>query len=162
MDNQTTNQLVSDISRDVLSEVAPQELPLFRAASQAYFKDPNHATTPNANSEDMLGFGAGEAVTLLTPYLLPAAVEVVKFLAEEVKKAVSEEGASLIGEKVKSLFKKYRNPDESKNKVPPLTAEQLAQVQAIAMKEARRLRLSDKNTKLLANAIAGSLAVKKS
>lgn len=161
MDNQTTNQLVSDISRDVLSEVAPQEMPLFRAASQAYFKNPNTTPTQKTGDDDMLGFGAGEAVTLLTPYLLPATAEVIKFLAEEVKKAVSEEGASLIGEKVKSLFKKYRNPDESKNKVPPLTAEQLAQVQAIAMKEARRLRLSDKNTKLLANAIAGSLAVKK-
>ena len=161
MDNQTTNQLVSDISRDVLSEVAPQEMPLFRAASQTYFRNPSASLTQKSG-DDMLGFGAGEAVTLLTPYLLPATAEVIKFLAEEVKKAVSEEGASLIGEKVKSLFKKYRNPDESKNKVPPLTVEQLAQVQAIAMKEARRLRLSDKNTKLLANAIAGSLAVKKS
>ena len=161
MDNQTTNQLVSDISRDVLSEVAPQELPLFRAASQAYFKDPNMASASKSNRDDMLGFGAGEAVTLLTPYLLPAAAEVVKFLTEEVKKAVNTESSALIGEKVKSLFKKYRNPDESKNKVPPLTPEQLAQVQAIAIKEARRLRLSDKNTKLLANAIAGSLAVKK-
>lgn len=160
MDNQTTNQLVSDISRDVLSEVAPQELPVFRAASQAYFKNPNAAPTQKSD-DDMLGFGVGEAVTLLTPYLLPATAEVIKFLAEEVKKAVSEESAGLIGEKVKSLFKKYRNPDESKNKVPPLTAEQLAQVQAIAIKEARRLRLSDKNTKLLANAIAGSLAIKK-
>ncbi|MCE7921246.1 MAG: hypothetical protein DYG85_17365 [Chloroflexi bacterium CFX1] len=107
----------------------------------------------------MLGFGAGETMSLFAPYVLPAVAEVVKYLAGEIKKAFGEESASLIGEKVKSLFKKYRNPDESKNKVPPLTAEQLAQVQVIAMKEARRLRLSDKNTKLLANAITGSLAV---
>ncbi|MBV6391973.1 MAG: hypothetical protein KPEEDBHJ_01189 [Anaerolineales bacterium] len=159
MDNQIMTQLVGELSRDMLSEVAPQELPLFRAASQAYFKNPN--ALPKTGGDDMLGFGAGEAMSLLTPYLLPAVTEVIKFLAEEIKKAVGEESASLIGEKVKSLFKKHRNPDESKNKVPPLTAEQLAQVQAIAVKEARRLRLSDKNTKLLANAIAGSLAVKK-
>lgn len=157
MENQTMNQLVGELSRDMLSEVAPQELPLFRAASQTYFKNPNAA--PRIGGDDMLGFGAGETMSLFAPYVLPAVAEVVKYLAGEIKKAFGEESASLIGEKVKSLFKKYRNPDDSKNKVPPLTAEQLAQVQVIAMKEARRLRLSDKNTKLLANAITGSLAV---
>lgn len=159
MNNQTMNQLVGDLSRDLLSEVAPQELPLFRAASQVYFKDPDLIAATKGTADDMLGFGAGEAISLFTPYLLSATGEVVKFLIEEVKKAVSEECSGMIGETVKSLFKKYRNPDEKKNKIPPLSADQLAQVQSIVAKEARRLRLSDKNTKLLANAITGSLAV---
>ena len=159
MSVQTMNQLVGDISYDLISEIAPQERPLFRAVSQTYFKDPKRAVAPKNASDDMLGFGVGEVVVLLTPYLLSTTTEVIKFLTEEVKKAVNEESAGLIGEKVKSLFKKYRHPDETKNKIPPLSAAQLAQVQGIAMKEARRLRLSEKNTKLLANAIVGSLAI---
>ncbi|MCQ3954860.1 MAG: hypothetical protein DPW15_16610, partial [Chloroflexi bacterium] len=77
------NQLVGELSRDMLSEVAPQELPLFRAASQTYFKNPNAA--PRIGGDDMLGFGAGETMSLFAPYVLPAVAEVVKYLAGEIK-----------------------------------------------------------------------------
>ena len=77
-------QLIIDLSRDLLAQVAPQELPLFRAASQAYQSDPDALSKSGGEKDEMLGFGAGEVAALLTPAVLLITSEVVKFLAEEV------------------------------------------------------------------------------
>lgn len=158
MENINVNPLISELSRDLISEVAPQELPLFRATSAAYFKNPDRVLTTQAGKDDLLGFGTGEAMMLLTPVALAVSTEVVKFLVEEVKKSTREESKILISETVKAFFKRFRKEKEE-NKMPTLSPEQLAQVQEIAIKEARRLKLSEKHVKLLANAIVGSLAI---
>jgi hypothetical protein len=106
----------------------------------------------------MLGFGAAEAVTLLTPVILAVSGDVIKFLVAEAQKALQSESSSLINETVKAWFGKFRQTDEKKTP-PPLTADQLEQVRKIAIKKAQQLKLSEKNTKLLADAIVGSLAV---
>jgi len=67
---QNQNQLVADLARDMVAEIAPQELPTFRAQSEAYFKDPERALKGQAGKDDMLGFGVGAAVTFLTPVVL--------------------------------------------------------------------------------------------
>ena len=35
------NQLIADLARDIVKQTAPQELPLFRATSTAYFQNPD-------------------------------------------------------------------------------------------------------------------------
>lgn len=159
MENTPINSLVSEISRNLISEVAPQELPLFRATSEAYFKNPDKVLTAKSGNDDILGFGTGEAMILLTPVALAITTKVINFLIEEVKRSAKEESANLVSETVKAFFKKFRQEKEEGNKIPPLSSEQLTRVQEIAIKEARRLKLSEKNVKLLANAIVGSLAV---
>ena len=101
-----------------------------------------------------MGFGAGEAVALLTPYALVVVTEVVRFVTEQVQKSVAAESADLIGDIVKKLFKRVR-PEE--NNVLPLTLAQLAQVREVAYESARRLNLSDDRASLLADAIKGSM-----
>lgn len=155
------NQLIADLARDIISQTAPQEMPLFRANSEAYFKNPDKALAGKKGKDEMLGFGAGEAVVLLTPVALAVTTEAVKFVVEEVKKSVKDESSSLIGETVKKMFKKFR-PEQKKEekKTPPsLTPEQLERVREIALQKARQLKLSEARAKLLADAVAGSLAV---
>lgn len=151
------NQTVSEIARDLLAQLAPQEKALFRSISESYFKNPEKTLSDNKAKDEMLGFGAAETITLLTPVVLAVSGDVVKFLLAEAQKAMQSESTNLINETVKSWFGKFRQKDDKKSP-PPLTPEQLEQVRKIATKKAQQLKLSEKNTKLLAEAIVGSLA----
>jgi hypothetical protein len=151
------NQTVSDVSKDLITQLEPQEKALFKPISQAYFKNPEKTLSENQAKDEMLGFGAAEAVTLLTPVVLAVSGAVIRFLLAEAQKAVQSESSDLINETVKGWFGKIRPPEDKKSP-PPLTPDQLEQVRKIAMQKAKQLKLSDKNTKLLADAIVGSLA----
>ena len=152
------DQTVSEIARDLLAQLAPQEKALFRSISESYFKNPEKTLSDNKAKDEMLGFGAAETITLLTPVVLAVCGDVVKFLLAEAQKAMQSESTNLINETVKSWFGKFRQKDDKKSP-PPLTPEQLEQVRKIATKKAQQLKLSEKNTKMLADAIVGSLAL---
>jgi hypothetical protein len=155
------NQLIADLTRDIIAQTAPQEMPLFRAHSEAYFRNPDKALAEQKGKDEMLGFGSGEVVVLLTPIALTVVAEVVKFIVEEVKKSVKDESSSLISETVKKVFKKFRPEQKKEDKKTPsaLTPEQLERVREIALQKARQLKLSEARAKLLADAVVGSLAV---
>lgn len=176
-------QLISDLSRDVVGQLSPQELPLFRITSQAYFQNPEAIQV--SGKDQMIGFGAGEVSAMIIPVALAVTTEVVASVAKEVKGVLKEEGGSLATDWLRLMFKKYRPGNEGaskeasskdaapeamegqstspanqeKNLPPPLTPQQLAQVREIALNKARQLRLSETNAKLLADTIVGGLAV---
>ena len=153
------NQLIAELARDLISQTVPQELPLFRANSEAFFTNPEKLLAGQKGKDEMLGFGVGEAVAMMTPAALMVTSEIVKFLTEEVKKSAKGEGTALVGETVKKMFKKFRVEEKKENSPAPLTPEQLNQVRELALKKARQLKLSDARCKLLADALVGSLAV---
>jgi hypothetical protein len=152
------NQLIADLARDIVAQIAPQELPLFRATSAAYFKNPEKALKKQTGKDEMLGFGAGEMVPLLTPVVLAVITEVVTFLTVEVKKAVAAESASLISEQVKNLFKKFHPEGEIGQRDPAqLTHEQLARVHKLAYERFLQLKLPETQADRLADAITACL-----
>lgn len=158
MDGSNHELLVADMARDLLSRLAPQEKALFKSISESYFKDPEKTVAEQKAKDELLGFGAAEAVTLITPIVLAVSSDVLKFLFAEAQKAMQSESTTLINETVESWFGKFRQK-EDKKAPPPLTTEQLEQVRKIAVKKAKQLKLSEKNTKMLADAIVGSLAI---
>lgn len=159
MTDKTEAQLIAELARDLISQTVPQELPLFRANSEAFFSNPEKLLAGQKGKEEMLGFGVGEAITMLSPAILVVTSEIVKFLIEELKKTVKDESSALVSETVKKMFKKFRPEENKENSPAPLTPEQLAQVRELALKKARHLKLSDARCKLLADALVGSLAV---
>ena len=158
MEDSINNQLVAEVAKDLLSQIAPQEIPLFRSISTSYFINPEKTLSDQKAKDELLGFGAAEAVTLITPVILAVSSDVIKFLFEEAQKAMKSESTGLINETVKSWFSKV-HPKEDKKAPPPLTAEQLQLVRKIAERKAQQLKLSKEHTKLLADAIVGTLAV---
>jgi len=159
MNDVSQNQLIATVARDLVFEMAPHEIPLFRANSEAYFKDPEKMLKSEAGKDEMLGFGTAEAMSLLTPVVLAVSVEVVKFVTEEVKKSVKTEGSSVINDVVKSVFKKYRPAAAPERQVTstPLTVEQLQEVHKLALQKARQLKLHEAKAKQLADALVGDL-----
>src|SRR5579859_1040144 len=112
------NQLIADVARDIISQTAPQELPLFRMTSAEYFKNPDKALRNQASKDKILGFGTAEMVSLLSPIVLTVVTEVVTFLTLEVKQAVADKSASLITDRVKKLFKEF-HPEAEQEKNDP-------------------------------------------
>jgi hypothetical protein len=108
MDDLSQERLVEVLAKDLVAQIAPQELPLFRSTSQAYFQNSDKYFKGQESKDEMLGFGVGESVTLLTPFILSILVEIVKYLSNEFASTVKTEGASYINEMVKQSFQKFR------------------------------------------------------
>ena len=65
-----TDEIVGSIGRELVSRLAPEELPLYSSLVKQS-QDPRRGRGGKASSEDqLLGFGAAEAMTMLTPVIL--------------------------------------------------------------------------------------------
>src|SRR5687768_13450676 len=113
----TESSLIADLARDTVRQVAPQELPRFRAASQAYFEDPQRALEGEPSKDQMLGFGTGHELAFITPIVLAMATQVVQFVFDEVASSLKEESPAVIQAFVQKLFKRLR-PAEEKSAQP--------------------------------------------
>ena len=151
-----SDDLVAALARATVEKAAPEELPLFRATSEAYFTDPKALERSGGGGKDeMLGFGVDAAVMLLTPVALTVAKDVINFLGEQLRERAREHGEGAIDRIIARLVKK-----DDAEAAPPaeLTDEQLEQVRALAIEKGRALKLSDERATLLADSLVGSLA----
>lgn len=155
------DQLILDLSRHIVSEVAPQELPLFRPIGEAFLQNPHRPPQDHKSGDEMLGFGVGEPTVLLTVVILPVMGSVVKYLATEVTTSLKDQSSDAINETIKNLFKPFRTAGQEQETLPPpLSREQLQQVHQLAAEKARQFDLPEAQARLLADAITGSLALK--
>ena len=159
--------LVASLARSAVAEAAPEELPLFRATSQAYFDDPE-ALKRQGSGDQMLGFGVEAALVLVTPVALSVARDVLNFVVELVRGQAREHGKDLIDRLADRLVNRDGKPEApagpppvpAATESPPagLTDEQLEQVRTLALEKAEQLKLSPEKAALLADSLVGSLA----
>jgi hypothetical protein len=151
--------LVAELARTAVERAAPEELPLFRPTSEAFFADPT-ALERREGREDMLGFGVDSALVLLTPVALAVARDVVDFVVTQVRSRLHDEGESAVQGALDRLFRRGdKKPETTAGDADPeLTDEELGRVRTIALEKARQLRLSPDRAVLLADAIVGGLA----
>ena len=164
LSTQDEQDLVAALARDAVASTAPEELPLFRRTSEAYFEDPERVLSSPDSKDEALGFGVEQAVILVTPAALAVARSVVQYLSTEVGGALKEEVGPRIKDLVEGLFRRDdAAPDAdgaTKAKKPepvPLTKEQLDEVYRVANTVARRLLPADRAS-TLADAVVGRLA----
>ncbi|WCM53271.1 hypothetical protein OH720_09730 [Pseudomonas sp. WJP1] len=157
MENFVDNTLVTDVAREVVSEIAPQEMPIFMAASRAYFNDPKKALHEIRSKDDALGFGMEALGVVVTPVVLHIISEVFAFLIGVARKATEDGLAKEIPQLLKAMFKKYQG---SQPDVPTvLTREQIGLIHANVLLAAENLRLPPDKAKSLANAITTQLVL---
>jgi hypothetical protein len=161
METSTKEQVVLEISRSFVSAIAPEELPLFRAQSEAYLQDPQKLNNRGKSKDEMLGFGVGETVTFLTPVVIAVTMEVFDYLMDELKKNLKSEGSAAISDMIKQMFKKSPNtPDMQENQPTiPQGKEGLNKIHTLVMDKARQMKLSENKANQLANAIIADLAL---
>lgn len=152
------DELVAELSREVVALAAPHELPLFRATSAAYFRDPDQVLKRRGSRDEMLGFGGADLMAL-TPYVLAVATPVVRYLFDEVATVAREEGSAVIRQVVRRMFD--RSPDSGGvTAVEPvsLNPDQLRRVRELTMEKAKELELPEGKAELLADSVVGRLA----
>lgn len=147
------SDLTVDLARDVLGDVAPEELPLFAVTSELYRRDPR-AVEAQAGSDDMLGFGA-DVIAAMAPIVLSVAGEVVSTLLKQLRMAVEGESESAVKALVRRMLRSDRSEAPSG---AALTTQQLREVRDVALSRARALNVPEKDAQLLAEAMVGRLA----
>ena len=152
-----SDALVAALARATVEKAAPEELPLFRATSEAYFEDPK-ALERSGGKDEMLGFGVDAAMVLMTPVVLQVAKDVIGFLGEQLRERAREQGEGAIDRIIARIVNRNGGEGEAEP-VEELTEEQLEQVRALAIKKGRALKLSDERATLLADSLVGSLAL---
>lgn len=159
MENPADAILVTDVARDVLSEIAPQEMPIFAATSRAYFADPDAALKKIRSTDDVLGFGMDALTILLTPAVLHIVSEVFEFLVRVAKKSTEDGLAKEIPQLIRAMFTRFRGSEPDVPSV--LTREQLGLIHGNVLLAARKLHLPADKAQSLANAITAQLVLAK-
>ena len=155
MNDSTMNQLVVDLSQDLVVELAPQEMPVFRACSRIYLEDPKAALRTRDGKDEKLGFGADSELALYTPVILLAMQQVVLFIGGIIASAMAKQGKDMAYEAIKKYFKKDNPTGEGQG----LTTAEARRIHEIVMQEARSGGLSETRSKQLADSVVSGLIV---
>lgn len=150
------DQFVRDLSKQLVSQFAPEELDVF---DELYNDYKEHPTPPpvEPGRDDALGSGLEDVIVAVTPAASAMVKAVVTFVLSEVLKASQHEASGKIKDKVKAVF----NPkgQEKAMQVSSLSPEQLDKVRKLAAKRAMDFGLPPDQARQMSLALVGSLAL---
>lgn len=164
----SVDDIAAHLARRALAETAPEELPLFRATSTAYFADPEGTLARRGGKDEMLGFGAEAAMVLVSPIALDVAKNVVTYVVDRIRLAVKSEGDAAIDGAVSRFFARLLGKDadsddpssagdQGETRGVELTQAELQEIRSVAIEQARALDLPEAKAVLLADAVVGGL-----
>ena len=145
------DEIVGSLGRELVSHLAPEELPLYPSLL-SQFQGAKGGRGRKASSDDeLLGFGAAEIVTMLTPAIL----NFTSCFWQALMAEAAEKSTHSMLAYVRSHLPGHHEPGRGPRQ---LTPDQLQLVRTVAEREARRLDITGKRAGLLADAMVGVLA----
>ncbi|MGD0700994.1 MAG: hypothetical protein ABSA02_14045 [Trebonia sp.] len=144
-----TDEIVGSVGRDLVSHLAPEELPLYPSLLRQFQGVKGGRGRKGSSDDQLLGFGAAEVVTMITPVILSFSRGFWEALIAEA----AEDSVHRVVEYVKARLPGH----QAGQGPPPLSPDQLQLVRTIAEREARRLDISKQQAGLLADAMVGVL-----
>jgi hypothetical protein len=152
-----SRQVITEVSKDVVAEIAPEELELVDELLDDYYANPE----VQESKDNPLGFGS-EVLAAATPVVAMALQTLFTFILNEVWVSAQKESAILIAQKMKALFNPDKTSSPKGNKAVPaleLTREQLEKARQLIKKEAMRGGMKPKKAEELALKIVGRIAL---
>jgi hypothetical protein len=146
-----TDDIVSSLGRELVSDLAPEELPLYPSLVSQFQRAKRGRRGKNSSDDQLLGFGGAEALTMLTPVILSFTSGFWQALVAEAAKS----SAHGVLEYVRAHLAGHQAAA-----APPLTQDQLKLVRTVAEREARRLDISEGQVGLLTDAMMGALTAR--
>lgn len=146
--------LLIDLAQPLVAGFAPAEDgELFAILSQAHFARPDAFADTDRRPVPPLAFGLPEATLLLTPVMLAAMTEVVRYVVEKVL----DKGTEVSADRIRRLFRGRRALVAQADDAPPveLTAGQWAEVHRIVVDVARRGGVPVDQAQTIADAVIG-------
>ena len=150
------HKLIQEFSKEIVEEVAPEEMDLFDELVTEYFRDPTPPDDVQNPKDDPLGFGIEETLIAVTPAAAAVVNIVINYLLTEFIKIGESERTEAVKQKIKGLF---GSKNKDKDQPPPLTKDQLENIRKLALKQAIKFRIPREKAESMADALIGSLAL---
>lgn len=155
--------LVAEVARGMLDRAAvvepaqvAAERRVFDALLEAYFANPRRALGGGDRGGGKLAFGLPGVEELLTPVLLAAAAEVVRYVADRSAAATATAVRRVLGLTPAQPAAVEARPADVDRTVAPLTAGQWAEVRGIVRQTLiRHGRMAPERADLIAAAVVG-------
>ncbi|ATL69285.1 hypothetical protein CRH09_27030 [Nocardia terpenica] len=144
-------RLVGDVVREVISEVAPDELPLVDRLRQLGDARAAQLLGRRRRGRDLLGFGIEETLALTSP--------VVWVVLNEAAKRFTDNVVDNGGKAAWSRLRKLLGRAEPATVVPPMTREQIIEVRSRVMDSALSNGMSAERARIIADCVAGRLLI---
>ncbi|WP_326575757.1 hypothetical protein OG889_10000 [Streptomyces sp. NBC_00481] len=157
--------LVREVTRIVVSEVAPQEMVLFGMNSRAYFRDPAGTLKAAAgdgggSKESMLGAGGAEVVVLLTPFALAMVQGALSSFIGAFAANLADGSGTAVRTWLGGLFGRGDGEADAETG-DALTPDQVEWLREEAYRTLLRAELRETQARLLADALAGAARVRR-
>lgn len=148
--------LARDLARDVVGQVAPEELPLFEAISDAQLGR-RRPRLPRGAADRVLGFGLEDGIQLLTPAILATTLEVVKHVAGDL----GASGFEAVRLRLARAIRRRPPPPAQTpgSGLPGLSDADLAELRSLVLRRSKELKVPAAKAELLADAVVGRIAV---
>lgn len=144
-----------ELARAALATASPDELPLLDETADEYFADPAAALAPG-RGEGTVGFGL--ELALLGPYVVHAAVAVVRWLAGVALESAKEEGGDVVRSGVHTVIARIAGRTQDAGPRPlTLSDGDVARLRAVTRASATSAGLDDARAGLVADAVVGAL-----
>lgn len=142
--------LIEDAAHLVVRRIAPGEEELFALVAEAFRRSPERLLKARGRADEMLGFGIDTTVVLITPVVLAAIGDVVKYLALEAAAAIG----------ARSRLRRLLGRREKPAVVAAVTLDtaQRARVREIVLDKCRQAGLEAERADLVADAVVGVLS----
>ncbi|MBL8080443.1 MAG: hypothetical protein JNM55_20905 [Anaerolineales bacterium] len=153
-------KLVSEISKSVVIETAPEELDIFDELLDDYSEDSNPGTNGHVR-DNPLSSGLDERIVAITTIVIAMVKAILDFLTTESIKVVEAEGAEIVKKRIRDLLGRNKKNDRELSGEEKSTFEkdQLNQIKKVAIKRAVQFGISRDKAEKLALAIIGTLTL---
>ena len=142
------DEIVGSLGRELVSDLAPEELPLYPSLLSQFQGAKRGRRGKDSSDDQLLGFGAAEALTMLTPVILN--------FTSCFWQALVAEAAQSSAHGVLAYVRSHL-PGHHEAAAPPLTLDQIKLVRTVAEREGGRLDISEAQVGLLTDAMVGAL-----
>ncbi|MFF8477148.1 hypothetical protein [Streptomyces sp. NPDC015414] len=142
---------VRDLVREVVVELAPDELPLLEGLLALDDAAAVRRLEGRGQRREPLGFGMGEIAVLVTPVVWLALDQAARRIGDIAMQRASRESAGVL----RRLLNRSRPPVV----VPPLTRAQLAEVRRLVLETAEQRGLAATQASEVANAVVAGLVL---
>ncbi|MEU1984040.1 hypothetical protein [Nocardia sp. NPDC019395] len=143
--------LIGELVRDVIADVAPDELPFVDQLRQLDDERVVRLLSRRRRGRDLLGFGLDEMVVLASP--------VVWVVVNEAAQRFTDSAITGAGKAARSGLRKLLGRTEAASAVPEMTRDQIAEVRTRVLESAIGSGMDEERARLVADAVAGRLAL---
>ncbi len=154
IDSADERKLIAELSKEIVSQIAPEEIELFDELIQEYFDNPVPPDLTVDDSDDALGFGLSEVMVAITPAAAAVTITALGFIVSTVQQFTKDQSADLSARGLRQFFVDRKQAAIAES---PLTPAQLEELRRITQITAIQYGIDDERAEAMTNAMLVTL-----